>query len=676
MRRRIRQWAARGSARRLRIADQQPHCIMRPVCGLVGWLAPPGSDPNTLDAAAERMAATLSHRGPDDAGRWTDAQAGIALGFRRLSILDLSAAGHQPMVSSSGRYVCVFNGEIYNHRDLRSDLEFRGVRFRGTSDTEVLVEAADAYGAETVMGRLWGMFALAIWDRVERSLLVARDRLGKKPLHVARIGDSGWLFASELKAFHAMDCFRRDLDPAAVATYLRFGYVPAPSTIFRDAWKLEPGTFSVFRFGRATRSEPYWSARAVARRRRLRSSEPAEEAASVLDRLLRDAVSRRMVADVPLGALLSGGIDSSTVTALMQAQSARPVKTFSIGFREREYDEAGSAAAVARHLGTDHAELYVSADEARDVLPDLAEIYDEPFADASSIPTFLVSRLAKRFVTVALSGDGGDEVFAGYRRYRTISNVSAVISAVPRPLRRPAGAFLTAVPLDCWNRAWRLVDPAVPARWRQRRFGERVHHAGVLFSAGQVTDDLYWRMVSLWPDPDALGPGLGPGRVAWESSGLDLDVPDFRERMTLYDLVTYLPDDILVKVDRAGMAASIEVRSPLLDHRVVEWAWNLPFAMKQRRGASKWLLRQVLYRYVPPHLVDRPKAGFSVPLDRWLRGPLRDWAEHLLRSDRIEEAGLRPVPVRDAWRRHLSGRAEEHRLWVILMLLAWKERWS
>ena len=647
------------------------------VCGLVGWLAPPGSEPDTLDTAVRRMAATLVHRGPDDAGRWTDAPAGIALGFRRLSILDLSEAGHQPMVSSSGRYACVFNGEIYNHRDLRGELERGGMRFRGASDTEVVVEAAEACGAEAVVGRLWGMFALAIWDRVERSLLLARDRLGKKPLHVARIGTSGWLFASELKAFQALDGFRRDLDPAAVAAYLRFGYVPAPLTIFRDAWKLEPGTFSVYRFGQATRSERYWNPRAVARRGRLeRRSEPAEEAVSALDRLLRDAVSRRTIADVPLGALLSGGIDSSTVTALMQAQSARPVKTFSIGFHEREYDEAGPAAAVARHLGTDHTELYVSADDARGVLPALAEIYDEPFADASQIPTLLVSRLARRSVTVALSGDGGDEVFAGYRHYRAIGNMSAIISAVPRGLRRSVGAFLTGVPLDWWDRAYRLVGPVVPARWRQHRFGERVQRAGDLFSQGHVRDDLYWRMVSPWPDPGVLASGLGPGRVGWESSCLDAEIPDFRERMTLYDLVTYLPDDILVKVDRASMAASLEVRSPLLDHRVVEWAWKLPFAMKHSRGASKRLLRQVLYRYVPASLVDRPKAGFSVPLDRWLRGPLRDWAEDLLRSERIEAAGLRPLPVRDAWSRHLSGRAEEHRLWVVLMLLAWKERWS
>lgn len=647
------------------------------VCGLAGWLARPGNDPKTLETAARCMAAPLVHRGPDDAGIWTDAQAGIALGFRRLSVLDLSAAGHQPMVSASGRYACVFNGEIYNHRDLRGELQRQGVRFRGTSDTEVLVEAAEAYGAEAVASRLWGMFAMAIWDRVERSLLLARDRLGKKPLHVARIGDAGWLFASELRAFHAMDGFRGEVDPAAVAAYLRFGYVPAPLTIFRNAWKLEPGTFSVFRFGRTPRRVRYWDPRAIARRRRLeRRAEPAEEAISAFDELFRDAVSRRMIADVPLGAFLSGGIDSSAVTALMQAQSARPVRTFSIGFHEREYDEAGSAAAVARHLGTEHTELYVSADEARGLLPDLAEIYDEPFADASQMPTILVSRLARRFVTVALSGDGGDEVFAGYRHYQTISRMSAIISAVPQGVRPSVGALIAKVPVKWWDCVYRLVEPVVPARWRQRRFGERVHRAGDLFSRGRTTDDLYWHMVSLWTSPDALGSGLGPGRGAWESSRLDAEIPDFRDRMMLYDQVTYLPDDILVKVDRASMASSLEVRSPLLDHRVVEWAWSLPFAMRHRRDTSKWLLRQVLHRHVPASLVDRPKAGFSAPLDQWLRRPLRDWAEDLLRSDRIEEAGLRPDPVRDAWRRHLAGGAEEHRLWVVLMLLAWKERWS
>ena len=623
------------------------------------------------------MAATLAHRGPDDAGSWTDAQAGIALGFRRLAVLDLSAAGRQPMVSSGGRYACVFNGEIYNHRDLRGELRRQGVRFRGTSDTEVLVEAAEAYGAEAVVGRIWGMFALAIWDRVERSLLLARDRLGQKPLHVASIGGSGWLFASELRAFRAMDGFRGEVDRAAVAAYLRFGYVPAPLTIYRDARKLEPGTYSVLRFGRAPRSERYWDAPAVARRRRPEPRvAPAEETVSALGELLSDAVSRRMIADVPLGAFLSGGIDSSAVTALMQAQSVRPVKTFSIGFPERDYDEAGPAAAVARHLGTEHTELYVSAGDARGLVPDLADIYDEPFADASQIPTFLISRLARRSVTVALSGDGGDEVFAGYSHYRTIGTVSAIISAVPHGARPSLGALLTGVPSEWWDCAYRLVEPVVPGRWRQPRFGERLHRAGDLLSRGRTKDALYWHMVSLWTSPDALGPGFGPGRVAWESARLDAEIPDFRERMLLYDQVTYLPDDILVKVDRASMASGLEVRSPLLDHRVVEWAWSLPFAMKRRRGTSKWLLRQVLHRHVPARLVDRPKAGFAAPLARWLRRPLRDWAEDLLRPGRLEEAGLRPGPVRDAWRRHLAGRTEEHRLWAVLMLLAWKDRWN
>ena len=389
------------------------------MCGLVGWLAPPGSDPAELDAAVDRMAATLVHRGPDDAGCWTDAAAGVALGFRRLSILDLSPAGHQPMLSADGRYACVFNGEIYNHRDLRAELEGRGARFRGTSDTEVIVEAAAAYGAEATVGRLWGMFALAIWDRVEGRLLLARDRLGKKPLYVARLGEAGWLFGSELKAFHAVEGFRREIDPRAVAAYLRYGYVPSPLAIFRDTWKLEPGTYSVLRFGEPVRTERYWSPRAVARAGlAARRDEPAEELVSELDGLLRDAVSRRMIADVPLGAFLSGGIDSSAVVALMQAQSTRPVRTFSVGFHHEEYDEAQAAAAVARHLGTEHTELYVSPDEARAVIPELPGIYDEPFADSSQIPTLLIARLARQYVTVGLSGDGGDEVFAGYTRYQ------------------------------------------------------------------------------------------------------------------------------------------------------------------------------------------------------------------------------------------------------------------
>ena len=646
------------------------------MCGLVGWLAPPASDPDVLDAAVARMAATLVHRGPDDAGRWTDAEGGIALGFRRLAVLDVSAAGRQPMLSGDGRYACVFNGEIYNHRDLRAELERRGARFRGGSDTEVVVEAVAAFGPRAAVGRLWGMFALAVWDRVERTLLLARDRLGKKPLHVARLGEQGWIFASELKAFHAVERFRREIDPAALATYLRFGYVPAPRTIFRDAWKLEPGTCSLLRFGQPARSQPYWSARAAAREgTRARLVGSAAPMVAELDRLLRDAVARRLIADVPVGALLSGGIDSSVVVALMQAQSARPVKTFTVGFEERGYDESAPAAAVARHLGTDHTELTVSAGTARAVVPELADIYDEPFADSSQIPTLLIARLARQDVTVALSGDGGDEVFAGYRHYRRVAALSTAISAVPRPLRRPAGALLTRVPIGWWDTAAGLAGWAVPSRGR-RRFGERVHRAGRLLSAGHVRDVLYWRMVSLWPNPDALAPDGGPGRVAWESSGLEAEIPDFRARMTLYDLVTYLPDDILAKVDRASMAASLEVRSPLLDHRVVEWAWRLPFAMKRRRGVTKWILRQVLHRYVPPRLVDRPKMGFSVPLDRWLRGPLREWAEHLLRSDRVEAAGLRPAPVRDAWRRHLAGGVDEHRLWAVLMLVAWRERWG
>ena len=647
------------------------------MCGLVGWLAPPACDGAGLDAAVDRMAATLVHRGPDDSGRWSDAAAGIGLGFRRLAILDLSPSGRQPMVSADGRYACVFNGEIYNHRDLRTELERRGARFRGTSDTEVIVEAAAAFGAPAAVGRLWGMFALAIWDRTDRTLLLARDRLGKKPLYVARIGEAGWLFGSELKAFHALDRFKGELDPRAVAAYLRFGYVPAPLAIFRDTWKIEPGTFSLLRFGQPVRTERYWDPRAVARRgTRTRRAEPAEALVAELDGLLRDAVSRRMIADVPLGAFLSGGIDSSAIVALMQVQSSRPVKTFSVGFHHAEYDEARAAAAVARHLGTEHTELYVSPGEARAVIPDLPEIYDEPFADSSQIPTLLIARLARRFVTVGLSGDGGDEMFAGYTRYRWAQSLWAAIAPVPSPLRRPIGALLARVPVAWWDGAYALAEPALPTRIRQRRFGDKARKAAALLPAATSRDALYWRLVSQWPDPERLFPGGGHGSVSWESAGLDAEAPDFRERMTLYDLLSYLPDDILVKVDRASMAASLELRSPLLDHRVAEWAWTLPFTMKYRAGASKWILRQVLYRYVPPALVERPKTGFAIPLAHWLRGALRDWAEHALRPDRLEAAGLRPPPILDAWRRHLAGLDEQYQLWVVLMFMAWRDRWG
>ena len=646
------------------------------MCGFAGWLAPPGSDPDELDVAVDRMAATLVHRGPDDAGRWIDASGGVALGFRRLSIIDLSPTGHQPMLSADGRYACVFNGEIYNHRDLRAELERRGARFRGTSDTEVIVEAAAAFGAPATVGRLWGMFALAIWDRVDRTLLLARDRLGKKPLYVARIGEAGWLFGSELKALHAMPRFRPEPDPRAVAAYLRFGCVPAPLAILRDTWKLEPGTFSLLRFGQPIRTERYWDAQAVARAgTRARRDEPAEALVSELDGLLRDAVSRRLIADVPLGAFLSGGIDSSSVVALMQAQSSRPVRTFSVGFHHDEYDEARAAATVARHLGTEHTELYVSPEEARAVIPDLPEIYDEPFADSSQIPTLLIARLARKYVTVGLSGDGGDEIFAGYTRHRWARPLWAVISSVPGLLRRRLGAFASRVPMSWWDAAYAVAEPVVPARLRQRQFGDKVRKAAALLAEVSSKDVLYWRLMSQWNDPERVFAGGGVASVPWESGGLDVEVGDFRERMTLYDLLTYLPDDILVKVDRASMAASLELRSPLLDHRVVEWAWSLPFSMKMHKGVTKWILRQVLYRYVPPELVERPKAGFSVPLDHWLRGPLRDWAENALRADRIEEAGLRPAPILEAWRRHVAGLDEQSRLWVVLMFLAWRARW-
>ena len=425
------------------------------------------------------------------------------------------------------------------------------------------------------------------------------------------------------------------------------------------------------------RTERYWNPRSVARAGLgARRDEPAEVLVSELDALLRDAVSRRMIADVPLGAFLSGGIDSSTVVALMQAQSTRPVRTFSIGFHHEEYDEAQAAKAVARHLGTEHTELYVSSDEALAVIPELPDIYDEPFADSSQIPTLLISRLARQYVTVGLSGDGGDEVFAGYARYRDTQSEWAALASVPGVVRRPIRAVLKAVPVTWWDGAYALVKPALPAWIRQRWFSNRMRTSAAMLRAAESRDALYWRRLSQWSDPELLFAAGCDGRIPLESVDLEPGIPDFRERMILYDVLSYLPDDILVKVDRASMTSSLELRSPLLDHRVVEWAWTLPFTLKVRAGATKWILRQVLHRYVPAPLVDRPKTGFGVPLGHWLRGPLREWAESMLRRDRLEEAGFQANPILDRWRRHLKGPDDHYRLWVVLMFMAWRERWA
>lgn len=641
------------------------------MCGLTGFWQPPGDRADALTERATRMACTLRHRGPDDHGTWVDASAGVALGFRRLAILDLSPLGHQPMASADGRFVIVFNGEIYNFRDLKHELEQVGRTFRSMSDTEVILAGFSEWGIARTIPRLFGMFAIAVWDAAERTLTLARDRLGKKPLYYGRQNGT-WLFGSELKALAAHPAFSAELDRQSVADFLRYSYVPSPRSIYAGIHKVAPAHLVVLRNSGAAVPECYWNARVVARDgQRSMLNLGDDDAVAELDTLLRDAVSRRMIADVPLGAFLSGGIDSTAVVALMQAQSSTPVRTFTMGFEIAEYDEAQSAKAVAAHLGTDHTELYVTPRHALDVIPKLAQMYDEPFADSSQIPTFLVSELARRHVTVSLSGDGGDELFGGYTRYFWGTSIWRRTQHVPAAIRRLAATTVREIAPQRWDAAFRLAAPVLPDGWHVRLPGDKMHKLSAVIDA-EAPMDVYRRLVSAWHQPEELviggGVAAAPPRAAFD---------DFALSMMLEDLVTYLPDDILVKVDRASMAVSLEVRAPLLDHRVVEWAWRLPRAQRIRGGCSKWLLRRLVHRYVPPALVERPKTGFGVPIDAWLRGPLRDWAEALLDPRRLaEEGALQPGPIAAVWREHVSGHFNHQaRLWPVLMFQAWREAW-
>jgi asparagine synthase (glutamine-hydrolysing) len=642
------------------------------MCGIAGFWQPPGENVDRMTERVRQMAATLRHRGPDDEGSWIDPDAGVALGFRRLAILDLSPSGHQPMTSADERYTLVFNGEIYNYKDLKAELATAGYPFRGTSDTEVILAGFCLWGFERTIARMSGMFGLAVWDADIRTLTLARDRVGKKPVYYGRAGNA-WLFASELKALRAFPGFTPVVDRDALTQFLRFTYVPAPLSIYKGVFKLPPGHFVRLSRDGDSAATCYWDAAKVARdgqRNPLQIDD--EDAVAQLDGLLRDAVARRMVADVPLGAFLSGGLDSSTVVALMQAQSATPIRTFTIGFNDEDYNEAEAAKGVARYLGTDHSELYVTPEQARCVIPALPSIYDEPFADSSQIPTYLVSRFAREQVTVSLSGDGGDELFGGYNRYFWAPAIWNRMKHVPLSVRRVIANAVGRTPSSVLDGLYSAVEPALPTSWELRLPGDKAHKlAGMLDAADEM--DLYKRLTSAWHSPELLVRDPGTTRPSHDVSlGLDR----FCERMMLRDLLGYLPDDILVKVDRASMAVGLEARAPLLDSRVVEWAWRLPSEMRVRDGDSKWLLRQVLYRYVPQKLLERPKMGFGIPVDDWLRGPLREWAEGLLAARALEESGLNPEPIRATWCEHLGGHHNQQtRLWPILMFQAWRECW-
>jgi len=636
------------------------------MCGIAGFLDLKRQTPaDDLAAAARAMTDAMVHRGPDSGAVWTDAEAGVAFAFRRLAIIDLSPQGDQPMTSASGRFIIVYNGEVYNFQELRKELEGAGVGFRGNSDTEVMLEGFAHWGVETTVKRLVGMFAFALWDREEKRLWLGRDRLGIKPVYYGEV-DGLFLFGSELKALRVKDGWRPRLNRDALASYTRFNYIPAPHSIYSGIHKLEPGTLLSYTQSKPPELFRYWDMASVATQSRRDISDA--EAISEAETLLTDAVSRRMVSDVPLGALLSGGVDSATVVALMQKSSDRPIQTFTIGFQEQGFDEAGHARAVAAHLGTDHTDITLAPEHARNIIPNLADWYDEPFADSSALPTRLVSELARRHVTVALSGDGGDETFLGYNRYHTADALWQRMQRTPAALRRFSASILGGVSSGLWDSLSQLI----PASRRPSLAGDKAHKLADALRQPEA-DDIYKALVSHWRIPIVLD-GAEQFTPVWEAARA---IPDFGERMAFLDTQTYLPDDILTKVDRASMSVSLEARVPLLDHRLMEFAWSLPKRMRLRDGQRKWLLRQVLYRHVPREMVERPKSGFAVPIADWLRGPLRDWTENLIDEQRLREEGwFDPAPIRHAWAEHLAGKGNHwEALWGICMAQAWRERW-
>lgn len=641
------------------------------MCGIAGFLVTSGSI--RIDAIRDiiiGMTNTLVHRGPNDYGYWIDEQASVALGHRRLSILDLSPLGHQPMLSPSERYVTVFNGEIYNFLEIRKQLEQRGTRFKGNSDTEVMLAAFDTWGIIESVKRFVGMFAAAVWDRKEHLLHLFRDRLGEKPLYYGWNGDS-FFFASELKALRAHPQFKAVINRDAVALFLRHNYIPAPFSIYKGIFKLPPGTIISVPPGKGQITPiPYWSAQETVETGASQVFTGNDsDACNQLDTLLRVVIQGQMISDVPLGAFLSGGIDSATVVAIMQQISNKPIKTFTIGFSEADHNEAEYALQVARYLNTDHTELYISPNQAMDVIPKLPQLYDEPFADSSQIPTFLVASLARQKVTVSLSGDGGDELFGGYNRYFLGRSIWKKIGWIPVPLRKAISSTLITMTPGNWDKFLRVGGSIIK---NHKVTGDRIHKLAEILAV-QTPEAMYNDLISHWKNPASLVVGSSEQPTILTDRNCWANLNDFTERMMYLDMISYLPDDILVKVDRACMGVSLESRVPYLDHRVVDFAWHLPLYMRVRNGQGKWILRQVLYRYVPKELIERPKMGFGVPINSWLRGPLRDWAEALLNPIKMKQEGyLKPEPIQEKWQEHLSGKRNwQYYLWDVLMFEAW-----
>jgi asparagine synthase (glutamine-hydrolysing) len=644
------------------------------MCGIAGSLdLTRQKQRQELVGIITRMCSVLSHRGPDGWGLWVDEQAGIALGHRRLAILDLSDAASQPMVSESGRYVVAFNGEIYNFLEIRSRL-IGPSSFRSGSDTEVMLAAFERWDVTEALRRFNGMFALALWDRREQVLHLARDRFGEKPLYYGWAGTS-FVFGSELKALRLYPEFSAEINRDALVLLLRYGYIPGPHSIYKGVSKLPPGTcltVDLNASGGAPRISRYWEARQIAEQGCRREFQGAErDAGAMLEALLLEAVKLRMIADVPLGALLSGGIDSSLLVALMQAQSSRPVRTFTIGFQESEFNEAAYAQQMADHLGTDHTELYVTPAEAIEVIPRLPSLYDEPFADSSQIPAVLVSQLARHDVTVVLSGDGADEVFGGYPCYLRGNSVWEFMTRLPVPLRAAFAMVLTRVAPRVTDRLLPALRPLLPRSLRLLGVSHKIHKLGTMM-AQDCVEAMYSRLISQWNDPESLVSGA-TGAAPVSNINAAAGIPDAIGKMMLLDTLTYLPDDILVKVDRASMAVGLESRAPYLDHGVVEFAWTLPSRLRCQNRQGKWILRRILSKYAPPALFDRPKRGFAIPLSAWLRGPLRIWADDLLDESRMRRQGyLNPAPITRKWKEHRAGTNNwSSLLWTVLTFQAW-----
>lgn len=636
------------------------------MCGIAGFLG--FTHLNQPAHSLERMTASLQHRGPDAQGLWLDPEAQIALGHRRLAIVDLSSAGQQPMRSADERYLCVFNGEIYNHQALRKELEGSGFQpqWRGHSDTETLLAGFAHWGIEATLQKTVGMFAIALWDQQERSLTLIRDRMGEKPLYYGWIG-AQFAFASELKALRQLPAFEAELDRGVLASYLQCAYVTSPASIYQGIYKLEAGCLLELKLQQLPQKQAqpkvWWSSLEIALQGQQALLTDQTTALACLEQQLQQAVQLQAQADVPLGAFLSGGIDSSLIVSLMQAQHSQAIRTFTVAFEQAGFNEAQHARTVAEHLGTLHTEFTVGAQEALDVIPLLPQLYDEPFADTSQIPTFLISHYARQQVTVALSGDAGDELFGGYRSYLFAQKIWSKLAWLPTKLRKQATQCLLGIPTPTLSKCLLQSD---------EQLATQLHKIAAALQASESVYDLFPRLSQAWQAPETVVIGATQLTTPWPLSKLAAHFNDAESAMMMFDTLNILPDNMLCKVDRAAMGASLETRVPFLDHRVVELAWRLPLSFKINQGQGKWLVRQLLYKYVPASIVNRPKQGFNVPLASWLRAELRDWAEELLNPIRLQQQGyLQAKLVQQEWQQFLSGAANQQRLWCILMFQAW-----